>query len=106
MLGELKEILGVRGEPDFVEVCWHRNSMPQYHVGHCERVARIRELTGKFDGLELAEADTRELAFPTALPSGVIGCREHRSTACRLNKRQAELLHVRLQLLSTSKQPD
>lgn len=70
VLGELKEILGVRGEPDFVEVCWHRNSMPQYHVGHCERVARIRELTGKFDGLELAGSGYSGVGIPDCVASG------------------------------------
>ena len=70
VLSELKEILGVRGEPDFVEVCWHRNSMPQYHVGHCERVTRIRELTSEFNGLELAGSGYSGVGIPDCIASG------------------------------------
>lgn len=67
---ELKSILGVRGNPDFMEVCWHKRSMPQYHLGHCERVARIRQLISKLDGLELAGNAYSGVGIPDCISSG------------------------------------
>ncbi|MCH8140770.1 MAG: protoporphyrinogen oxidase, partial [Proteobacteria bacterium] len=51
---ELSEILGVTGEPDFMEVVRYENAMPQYHVGHLDRVSRIETLAAKHTGLQLA----------------------------------------------------
>jgi oxygen-dependent protoporphyrinogen oxidase len=67
---ELKSILGVHGEPDFMEVCRHERSMPQYHLGHCERVARIRELISNMDGLELAGNAYSGVGIPDCVLSG------------------------------------
>ena len=38
---ELAELLGIRGEPVLSELARWPHAMPQYHVGHCELVARI-----------------------------------------------------------------
>ena len=70
VLAELKSILGVNGEPDFVEVCRYERSMPQYHLGHCERVARIRELVAKIEGLELAGNAYAGVGIPDCISSG------------------------------------
>ncbi|NQV24132.1 MAG: protoporphyrinogen oxidase [Rhodopirellula sp.] len=67
---ELKSILGVGGEPDFMEVCRYKRSMPQYHLGHCERVARIRDLTEGFAGLELAGNAYAGVGIPDCVSSG------------------------------------
>lgn len=67
---ELRSILGVGGEPDFMEVCRYERSMPQYHVGHCERVARIRELIAGNDGLELAGNAYSGVGIPDCISSG------------------------------------
>jgi len=67
---ELRDILGVEGEPDFAEVAWHRNAMPQYHVGHVERVARIRALTALVPGLELAGNAYSGVGLPDCIQSG------------------------------------
>jgi len=70
VLAELKSILGVNGEPDFIEVCRHERSMPQYHLGHCERVARIRELIKGIEGLELAGNAFAGVGIPDCISSG------------------------------------
>ncbi len=70
VLAELKSILGVNGEPDFTEVCWHERSMPQYHLGHCERVARIRELIEGIERLELAGNAFSGVGIPDCISSG------------------------------------
>jgi oxygen-dependent protoporphyrinogen oxidase len=43
VLGELKDILGLRAEPEFVSLCRHARAIPQYLVGHAQRLARIDE---------------------------------------------------------------
>ena len=67
---ELQSILGVGGEPDFMEVCRYERSMPQYHIGHCERVARIRELVAGHAGLELAGNAYSGVGIPDCISSG------------------------------------
>ncbi len=51
---ELGELLGVSGDPLLIEIGRHPRSMPQYTLGHLDRVARIRELVGRHPGLFLA----------------------------------------------------
>jgi oxygen-dependent protoporphyrinogen oxidase len=41
ILSELKPILGIRGEPLFTSVTRHSQALPQYTVGHAERVGAI-----------------------------------------------------------------
>jgi oxygen-dependent protoporphyrinogen oxidase len=41
VLGELKDILSLRAEPEFVSLCRHARAIPQYLVGHAQRLARI-----------------------------------------------------------------
>lgn len=51
---EVAEIVGVRGEP--VDVCvtrWER-ALPQYGLGHLERLAAIERLAGALPGIALA----------------------------------------------------
>ncbi|MCA8913490.1 MAG: protoporphyrinogen oxidase [Planctomycetes bacterium] len=43
-LEELRGLIGVKGEPKFALAGSHKGAMAQYHVGHLERVAKIREL--------------------------------------------------------------
>ena len=51
---ELGDLLGARGEPLFLEVARHSRAMPQYTLGHLDRVAEIRRLAGRHPGLALA----------------------------------------------------
>jgi oxygen-dependent protoporphyrinogen oxidase len=48
---ELGELIGASGEPLFVRISRHPRSMPQYNLGHCERVASIRRHLSKHAGL-------------------------------------------------------
>ena len=43
-LDELRDLVGVTGEPKFSIAGAHPGAMAQYHVGHLDRVAKIREL--------------------------------------------------------------
>ena len=50
---ELGELLGAAGEPLFLEVARHPRGMPQYTLGHLDRVAAIRRLQSLHPGLYL-----------------------------------------------------
>ncbi|MBC8112924.1 MAG: protoporphyrinogen oxidase, partial [Candidatus Saccharimonas sp.] len=51
---ELSDIFGVQGDLQIALVIRYPSAMPQYHVGHLDRVARIEALTGRHQGLALA----------------------------------------------------
>jgi protoporphyrinogen/coproporphyrinogen III oxidase len=67
---ELQDLLGVSGTPDFEVVARYTRSMPQYHVGHIERVARIRKLGATFPGLLLAGSAYDGVGLPDSIHSG------------------------------------
>ncbi len=50
-LSELRDLAGVRAEPDFVRVYRHEKAIPQYNVGHQERVRAVDGLMGRHEGL-------------------------------------------------------
>ena len=66
---ELAEILGVRGEPDFMQVVRYERAMPQYHVGHLDHVARIEGLAGQYAGFAIAGIGCRGVGVPDAIGS-------------------------------------
>jgi oxygen-dependent protoporphyrinogen oxidase len=51
---EIASLLGIDAEPLLVRIQRHRNSMPQYHVGHQARIQRIESALGKHPNLALA----------------------------------------------------
>jgi oxygen-dependent protoporphyrinogen oxidase len=51
---ELASLLGVHAQPLFSRIRRHRDSMPQYHVGHQNRIVRIEQSLSKFSTLALA----------------------------------------------------
>ncbi|MCA1626422.1 MAG: protoporphyrinogen oxidase, partial [Acidobacteria bacterium] len=51
---DLQQLLGVERPPLFAHVEKWPRSMAQYHVGHAERVARIRQRLAQFPTLQLA----------------------------------------------------
>jgi oxygen-dependent protoporphyrinogen oxidase len=50
---ELAELLGTRGEPSLVRIARLPASMPQYYVGHRQRVTEIRQRAASIGGLFL-----------------------------------------------------
>jgi oxygen-dependent protoporphyrinogen oxidase len=67
---ELGVLIGLRGEPCFWHVARWRRSMPQYHLGHCERVARLDALAAELPGLALAGNAFRGVGIPACIASG------------------------------------
>jgi oxygen-dependent protoporphyrinogen oxidase len=51
---DLRQLLGLTGEPLAMSVTRHLEAMPQYHVGHLDRVAHITSRMAHYPGLVLA----------------------------------------------------
>lgn len=67
---ELGELLGVRDEPILWRVTRWRRAMPQYVLGHLDRVARIERLAEQLPGLHLAGNAYRGVGVPNCIHSG------------------------------------
>ncbi|MBX3460107.1 MAG: protoporphyrinogen oxidase [Planctomycetes bacterium] len=52
-LDEIRDLAGIHGEPRFASVTSHHAAMPQYHVGHLERVAEIRRVAARHTRLRI-----------------------------------------------------
>ncbi len=67
---ELAELIGLAGRPLWTMIARWSNSMPQYHVGHLDRVARIEARLRCIPGLALAGSAYRGVGIPHAIHSG------------------------------------
>ena len=67
---DLRELLGIREDPRFIEVAKWERSMPQYEVGHLERVGEIERLANELPGLALAGNAYRGAGIPDCIRSG------------------------------------
>jgi oxygen-dependent protoporphyrinogen oxidase len=69
--GELAALLGVSGEPLLIEVARHARAMPQYTLGHSDRVAAIRQQASKHHRLILAGNAFGGVGIPDCVRSGL-----------------------------------
>ncbi len=67
---ELRSIAGVQGEPDYVEVNRWDRGMPQYTLGHLDRLAIIQRSLDRYPGLVLAGAAYRGIGIPDCIRDG------------------------------------
>lgn len=67
---ELKALLGMHADPAFSIVSRYTRSMPQYHVGHLDRVQKITERVTTHQGLELAGNAYVGVGIPDSIASG------------------------------------
>jgi oxygen-dependent protoporphyrinogen oxidase len=67
---ELRQILGLQGEPLFARVYKWKAAMAQYAVGHLERLERIERLRQQLPGLALAGNGYRGIGVPDCVRSG------------------------------------
>ena len=49
----LRDLLRLCGEPVLVDVCRYRAAIPQYHLGHVEKIQRLYDVIGQQSGLHL-----------------------------------------------------
>jgi oxygen-dependent protoporphyrinogen oxidase len=68
--GDLRELLGIQPEPLFAEISRWPRSMPQYHVGHLERLARIQNRVAALPSLALAGNAYDGIGIPDCVRSG------------------------------------
>ena len=80
VLAELRDVLGVRGTPQLVQIDRWGGAMPQYTVGHADRVATIQRLVANHRGLALAGAAYEGVGIPQVIASGQAAAASLRST--------------------------
>ena len=67
---DLRELLGITAKPLFTEVAKWERSMPQYEVGHLDRIAEIENEVSKLPELSLAGNSYRGAGIPDCIRSG------------------------------------
>ena len=67
---DLRELLGINQQPIFTETLRWERSMPQYEVGHLDRVQVIENEVKKLPGLALAGNSYRGAGIPDCIRSG------------------------------------
>jgi oxygen-dependent protoporphyrinogen oxidase len=67
---ELRELLGITAAPLLTRIHRHPQAMPQYRVGHLERMARIDAALSRHDGLAVAGNAYRGVGIPDCVHSG------------------------------------
>ena len=67
---DLRELLGITAKPLFTEVAKWERSMPQYEVGHLDRITEIENEVSKLPGLTLAGNAYRGAGIPDCIRSG------------------------------------
>jgi protoporphyrinogen/coproporphyrinogen III oxidase len=72
VLEELRDILGVEGSPDFCEVIRYPRGIPQFVIGHRDRVRRIESAVREVRGLSLAGNAYHGVGIPDAIQSGLV----------------------------------
>ncbi len=70
VLGDLRDLLGIERAPLFAEVTKWERSMPQYHVGHVEKIKQIEARVAALPGLVLAGNAYTGLGIPDCIRSG------------------------------------
>jgi len=73
---ELRDALGIVGEPSHVRMRRRRDALPVYAVGHRERIATLRESARDVGGLALAGNYLGGVGVPDAISSGIAAARE------------------------------
>ena len=70
IFAELKDWLGITGQPLFTHVERYERALPQYAVGHLERILRIEERALRYKGLSLAGNWSYGIGIPDCIESG------------------------------------
>jgi oxygen-dependent protoporphyrinogen oxidase len=72
LLGELRKIINMDGEPLFSTVAHWANTMPQYNVGHRERIQEIESLVSTEPTLALAGNAFCGVGIPNCIHTGFV----------------------------------
>ncbi len=63
--------MGIRAEPEMVRIIRHRNAIPQYTVGHLDRLASIDSALASLAGLHLTGHGYRGVGINAAIADAV-----------------------------------
>ena len=67
---DLEQLLGIQGQPLFVEAAKWSRSMPQYYVGHLERISTVEAQLTSLPSVSLAGNSYRGAGIPDCIRSG------------------------------------
>ncbi len=67
---ELADLIGASGEPDLCHVTRWEGAMPQYHLGHLDRISQIEGHIAALPGLHLAGNAYHGVGIPQCIHSG------------------------------------
>ncbi|HSE29991.1 MAG TPA: protoporphyrinogen oxidase [Pyrinomonadaceae bacterium] len=67
---DLNQLLDIQGQPLFVETSKWSGSMPQYYVGHLERISAIETQMNSLPGVSVAGNSYRGAGLPDCIRSG------------------------------------
>ncbi len=67
---EFGQLLGIKGEPLLVNVARQPHAMPQYYVGHKQRIQQLDELLSQVHGLYFAGNAYEGVGIPQCIHSG------------------------------------
>lgn len=70
LVEKMRPLLKITGQPYAVHTAHWPNTMPQYYVGHLDRVAEIERFVSQIPGLELAGNSYRGVGVPVCIHSG------------------------------------
>jgi oxygen-dependent protoporphyrinogen oxidase len=73
---ELAGLLGAQGEPLLVDIARHARAMPQYTLGHLDRVAKIRQRAARHARLVLAGNAFDGVGIPDCIRAGQAAAEE------------------------------
>jgi len=86
VLGELTKLLRIHGEPVYCNVAHWPDTMPQYHVGHRELVARIESRAAVLPNLYLAGNAYHGVGLPDCVHSGELAAERALGAATAIDK--------------------
>jgi len=69
---ELKEICGLAATPTYVEVNRWMKAMPQYRLGHLERLEQAEIALDRYGGVVLTGAAYRGVGIPDCIREGAV----------------------------------
>jgi oxygen-dependent protoporphyrinogen oxidase len=69
VMGELRPLLGIRGEPEVAVLSRYRGAMAQYRLGHLDRVRSIDEEIENLPGIAVAGSAYRGVGIPDCAAS-------------------------------------
>jgi len=70
VIRDLRDLIGIKGEPAFTRLYRWPRSMPQYPVGHLDRVKRIHQRLTNHPSLAIAGNALGGIGIPDCIQSG------------------------------------